>query len=597
MNNVQELLASPLWEKLSLTLLHSIWQSAVLCLLAYGIVRSMPRLTANLKYTVFVILFLMQIPVSLATMLLLSSSKPDTSTSFVDWSMAINATGAASFTSAPQFPWIILIWATGVLIFTMRFFAGLAYVHQLQLRAVYTHIPKHAIIHQLLESFRMQAVRVGESLQVSAPIVIGVVKPVILFPAGMLSGLSEEQLECILIHELAHIRRRDYLVNIIQTLIESLLFFNPFVWLMSAEIRKQREYCCDDEVIAMHKSPHTYAHTLAFMEEFRMNNPAMAVGFAGTKNQLLNRIKRVMEKSVRENTGARVIPALIIVIALACISWVGVKSAKQNNDNTMASDTGKQKTKNASYYRQRTTTVNENGAQSEDVVENFEGDEEFRGLLISPPDHIDIPPFPDLPQVSQVPGFPTSPDMHLSIDMDTIPDVKWESFSRDLEAKIQEAIARQESLIAKMHDDLGRQLSEEARQKIEAQLEATRQQLEEVQKQIEAQLQDAERAQQHHIHALEQNMETLHKQHEAHAREMEKHARAMEEKAEAFNKEVTEQLIKDGYLKKGEKVKSLSVDEDGTVKVNGKTVSESDQKKYHDLHKKYFGAGHFRYVE
>ena len=89
-----------------------------------------------------------------------------------------------------------------------------------------------------------------ESCLAEVPVVIGYVRPVILMPVGLLAGLPAGQVESILLHELAHIRRHDYLVNLLQTSVEGLLFYHPAVWWISGVIRAERENCCDDLVVA-----------------------------------------------------------------------------------------------------------------------------------------------------------------------------------------------------------------------------------------------------------------------------------------------------------------------------------------------------------
>ena len=98
-----------------------------------------------------------------------------------------------------------------------------------------------------------------ESCLVQVPIVIGQMRPVILLPVGLLAGLPAEQIELILMHELAHIRRYDYVVNMLQTFIEGVMFYNPAVWWISKVIRTEREHCCDDLVVAATRNAHAYA--------------------------------------------------------------------------------------------------------------------------------------------------------------------------------------------------------------------------------------------------------------------------------------------------------------------------------------------------
>jgi beta-lactamase regulating signal transducer with metallopeptidase domain len=125
-------------------------------------------------------------------------------------------------------------------------------------------------------------------------VVIGWMRPVILIPVAVVAGLTPRQLEAILAHELAHIRRRDYLVNLVQILVETLLFYHPAVWWISRQIRLEREQACDDVAISLCGNAREYARSLAALEELRLfGSPALAAGGAGGR-QLLARIRRIL---------------------------------------------------------------------------------------------------------------------------------------------------------------------------------------------------------------------------------------------------------------------------------------------------------------
>ena len=131
-----------------------------------------------------------------------------------------------------------------------------------------------------------------KSFIAKVPMVIGYFKPVILFPAAALTALAPEEIEAILLHELAHIRRKDYLINIFQRIAEIIFFFNPAVLWISSLIKEERENCCDDIAVEQIKNKKQFIHALVSFQEY--NASSYAASFSGRKNYLLNRIKRII---------------------------------------------------------------------------------------------------------------------------------------------------------------------------------------------------------------------------------------------------------------------------------------------------------------
>ena len=157
-----------------------------------------------------------------------------------------------------------------------------------------------------------------ESSLVRVPMAIGWLRPVILFPASALAGLTPEQLEAILAHELAHIRRHDYLINLLQTVIETLLFYHPAVWWVSRQIRAERENCCDDMAVAACGDALVYARALTKVERLRKARLDLAVTANG--GLLMNRISRLVgAESPRSYHSAGLVTCLIAILTLIAI--------------------------------------------------------------------------------------------------------------------------------------------------------------------------------------------------------------------------------------------------------------------------------------
>jgi beta-lactamase regulating signal transducer with metallopeptidase domain len=197
----------------------------------------------------------------------------------------------------PLLPTLILLWIAGVSMLSLRLLTGWIWVQRLR-----THGTAPAADQWLRMAARLsrrlhigRAIVLLESTLVEVPTVIGWLRPIVLLPASAVAALSPQQLEAILAHELAHIRRHDYLVNLLQTLVETLLFYHPAVWWLSRRIRIERENCCDDLAVRLCGDPVAYAIALTDLESLRSATaPAHHIAMAATGGALLQRIRRLL---------------------------------------------------------------------------------------------------------------------------------------------------------------------------------------------------------------------------------------------------------------------------------------------------------------
>ncbi len=192
-----------------------------------------------------------------------------------------------------------------------------------------------------------------QSSLAKTPMVVGHFKPLILIPLGLLNNLSTTQVEAILAHELAHVKRRDYLINMIQSFIEIVFFFNPAVWWLSNLIKEERENCCDDLALRCTNDKQEYIKALISCQEYNLTQPTHAMAITGRKNQLLGRVRRMvsnhrttlnkMEKAILSIT---LISA--VILSIACTN-AGKKDIKQEvkklklEKKEIAQDTTKKK--------------------------------------------------------------------------------------------------------------------------------------------------------------------------------------------------------------------------------------------------------------
>ena len=150
-------------------------------------------------------------------------------------------------------------------------------------------------VQQLVQQFEIRReVQVWVSEYIDTPMVIGILKPTILIPFACLNHLSVKQMEAVLLHELAHVKRNDYLINLYAATLETLFFFNPFTRLLLQSVRQERENSCDDIVIQFRFDRHQYASALLTLEKNRSSSYPLSVAATGNKGILLHRIRRIM---------------------------------------------------------------------------------------------------------------------------------------------------------------------------------------------------------------------------------------------------------------------------------------------------------------
>jgi bla regulator protein BlaR1 len=243
-------------------------------------------------------------------------------------------------------PYITLLYIAGLLTNAGRLVMARKKINTIKQTMSIDVILQQQISH-FAEKFDItKKVKVGLSKMVDVPCIVGYFKPVILLPFMLSTYLSEEEIEAILMHELAHIKRNDYLVNVAQQVITSLLFFNPCVLLINKIIGEERENCCDDLVVDAMQSPVIYAKALFKLEQTRQNELQLALAVTGKKYHLLNRIERIM-KTKKQTISVRptLVAMLILTIGIGCMALlnpeiaqgkISVKAIKPTIENFLA---------------------------------------------------------------------------------------------------------------------------------------------------------------------------------------------------------------------------------------------------------------------
>ena len=322
------------------TLLHFAWQGALLGLAVAGVLWLCRRRSSNARYAVACagLAVLLAAPMVTATVLWQAerTSEPferaDRAAarelgngSTVDNPLVVrDSMDAVHARLDAALPAVVAIWLAGVSLLLVRMGGGLWRVHRLHEAGLAAPVSRWQEAAARLASRLglVDAVRVVESRLVGTPTVIGWMRPIVLLPVAALANLTPGQIEAILAHELAHIRRHDYLVNLLQSLGETVLFYHPAVWWVSGRIRTEREHCCDDVAVLVSGDRVGYASALATLEEWREGAVAPALG-AGD-GILDTRIRRILDRPCDARPGLH---RRVAAWALALLLCAGIGAA------------------------------------------------------------------------------------------------------------------------------------------------------------------------------------------------------------------------------------------------------------------------------
>lgn len=216
----------------------------------------------------------------------------------------------------PAMSSIVIVWFVGMLLLSARPIFGLYTIRRLRCVGR-SQVPEqiNTIVRQLCSKMGIKkTIEVAESALLEVPAVVGSLRPLLLLPATAVTGLMPQELEAVVAHELAHVRRHDYLVNVLQTIVETVLFYHPAVWWVSAAVRRERENCCDDIAVVVCNDRATYAKTLVMLDELRAALPQPAVAANG--GSLLQRIRRLAGSDQPQHSSTTWLAGAFLFVAL-----------------------------------------------------------------------------------------------------------------------------------------------------------------------------------------------------------------------------------------------------------------------------------------
>lgn len=309
-------------EALGWTLLHFLWQGSLLGLAHWLALRNLR--SAKARYVVSLIALGCVLLTPVATFLHLQelpsvSPAANAATAVVLENPTVTesrpaAAGSDHLELLP--PFVVGAWLVGVLVLAARFMGGLLHVRRLTRSARFDLVPDSVLdeLEKLRERLRVRVpVRLAVTSLPVSPMVLGCWRPLMLLPVTAITRLSHDQLVMVLAHELSHVRRHDALVNLVQVVAETLLFYHPAVHSISRSLRMEREKCCDDVAAALAGDRLAYARTLADLEEIRQTSRTPAVGMAMANYQLYARVERLIREPGRD--GREWWPVFLIIAA------------------------------------------------------------------------------------------------------------------------------------------------------------------------------------------------------------------------------------------------------------------------------------------
>ncbi len=323
-------LLSQAWvSRLGWTLLHFLWQGTVIAA-AFAIVRAAlaQTLSAPARYRLACAAMVAMVAAPLVTYAALSDSLARSNRQAIQVSLS-------------ALPYVVAAWLAGVAVFSIRLIGGCRLA--LQLRSAGVHVVPEEWLEAFSALMRRMAIAPRAKLLLSTlvetPMVVGWFRPVVLMPISALTGLPAEHVIALLAHELAHIRRNDYLVNILQSIAEAVLFYHPAVWWVSQEIRAEREACCDDLAVAVCGGDvGAYARALAGIEARRPSRLRLATAADG--GSLVQRIGRLIGhpatiSQMLPGPGAAVALLLLCVVGLAVVHRSPARQAIAPDSRTL----------------------------------------------------------------------------------------------------------------------------------------------------------------------------------------------------------------------------------------------------------------------
>jgi bla regulator protein BlaR1 len=344
MSFIYEILPERIINAMGWTILHSFWQGLVIGIFLFLLLYFYRGHSSNLRYHLSVFSLILTCGLFFITFIIYCRyngradfiiSQGTRVSGYIDgginpspmnFGMKHNVSnslfGSIAETIPGTFPFMITFWLFGVFVIIVRMTGGFFTAQRLRNSCLYG-LPEEIQekLRKLLCLMKVdKLVAIFESTLVHVPVVIGFFKPIILLPFSAVSQIPCDQIEAIIAHELAHIRRNDYLVNVFQSITEALFFYHPVIWIINRRIRKERENCCDDLAVMYSGGRITYAKALASIYEIPAKHGFPILAMASKKYHMLSRILRILKQGkMKTNLKDKLTAGFILLSALIII--------------------------------------------------------------------------------------------------------------------------------------------------------------------------------------------------------------------------------------------------------------------------------------
>jgi prepilin-type processing-associated H-X9-DG protein len=355
--SIIEFFSQPVWQRTGLTLVHFLWQGLIMAILVGIFVRILKVHQGNSRYTVYLMAFVAMMLCPIVTFIAINVPGETISTVSPQRAGLTKPVYIASDTTSPvaaelskadissssmpkritnidsvslrqrafdylrlSLPWLLVAWMVGVLILSVRLVMGFIGVYRWR-----RHLePLPEVLAQRIGSLTEKLGMKGFSRIFITPSVLqamatGYLRPMVLLPAAMVMHMQPEMLEAVIAHELAHIRRFDLWVNLIQRIAETMLFYHPAIWWLSGRLRSERELCCDELAVKATKKRLTYATTLESVRRAKLmaKQPVLAAGLGQDRKPTLSRVRHILDLAPAQHNCPFWLAGIIAVLLLA----------------------------------------------------------------------------------------------------------------------------------------------------------------------------------------------------------------------------------------------------------------------------------------